>query len=154
MLFTVFFSSFFECTVATVLLTNLCHTYSLFILSMSAVKNKHLQELLKNGLWTDGRTDGRTDGWTDRPFYRDVCAHLKIRLISLWMCKLNLQWLDWSSLKSPRIAAFDWLIGLRFQFTISAKSLLTYFIDFLFLAICKPLEIKIPDRRQWTRNLM
>ena len=50
---------------------------------MSAVENKCLRELLENGLRTDGRKDGWTDRQTDRPFYRDVCAHLKIRLISL-----------------------------------------------------------------------
>ena len=41
-----------------------------------------------------------------------------------------------------------WLIQLRFPFTISVKSLSLCFVDFLFLAICKPLEIKIPDWRQ------
>ena len=72
----------------------------------------------------------------------------KNHTVSLWTCMLNLQGLDWSLLKSPKIAASDWLIGLRFPFTISAKSLSTYFDDFLSLAICKPLKIKIPNWRQ------
>ena len=60
-----------------------------------------------------GPSDGQKDGWTQTDSF------ISARYAETRTCKL--QHFDWSSLKRLRMAASDWLAGLRSSFTIKAK---------------------------------